>query len=145
MQLKYIALILFIALINFTACSKEGKDEAPESVFETFHPTANDILIATADFRTDPPRETTGRAKVYQGEFYHVLRFEDFSIDNGPKLKVYLSDNDSTLVDFIYIDDLKAASGSFNYTYSVNTDMIKYSHVLVFSDEENTVYCAASL
>jgi hypothetical protein len=67
----------------------------------------------------------SGFARVLEttpGRF--VLRFEDFSVRNGPDLYVYLSPDRSGYADgAIELGTLKATDGSFNYAIPSGTDL----------------------
>jgi hypothetical protein len=67
----------------------------------------------------------SGIARILEtgpGEF--VLRFEDFSVRNGPDLFVYLSPSaDGYASGAIELGRLKATDGSFNYAIPADTDV----------------------
>jgi hypothetical protein len=60
-----------------------------------------------------------------------TLRFEEFSVVNGPDVNVYLS-RTSTFQDVIDLGDLKATSGNVNYELDPGTDLKEYKYVLVW-------------
>ncbi len=144
MALKNTIIILLIA-VSLVACNKDEKNNAPERAFDVYSPTANDVLVGDGIFTAYEPLTVLGSAKVYRNSFYHLLRFENFSINNGPNLRVYLSKSSENIDESINIDDLKAVTGSFNYTFSVNTDMQAFKHVIVLSDDNKSIYCVATL
>lgn len=141
MKTKSILFICLFSIIAFVACDKEEKNNAPDSLYVTYAPRADDVLVAQSNFNGREPYEVEGGVKVYKNSFHHVLRFEDFKVDNGPEMAVYLSADDSTIDNHIYIGELKAVSGSFNYTFSVNTDIGIYQYVIVRSNGNNSNYC----
>jgi len=143
--MKYPLYLLLIVLVGITSCNREEKNNAPESKFVTYRPTAEDVIVSEAPFEPYEPFEVGGVARIYKNSFHHVLRFEDFSIDNGPNLRVYLTTSDENIDNNINIGPLLAASGSFNYTFSVNTDLSVYKYVVVYSDKDKNLYCIAQL
>lgn len=145
MNLKSIFLLAMVSLLSFTACNKDEKNNAPESLFVTYAPRADDVIVSQTNFEVNEPNEVEGDIIVYKNDFHHVLRFENFSINNGPNLSVYLSTTIEDVANSIRVGDLRAASGSFNYTFSVNTDLNVYKHVLIRSDDQEAVYCWAVL
>lgn len=146
MNLKSIILIMASCLLAFSSCDKDAQNNAPESLFVTYSGRADDVLVANEPFQTDPDKdyEVEGRIKIYKNSFHHVLRFEDFLITNGPRLKVYLSTSIENIDNSIFVGDLLAASGSFNYTFSVNTDLSVYKEVIIRSEDQNSIYSWAS-
>jgi hypothetical protein len=60
-----------------------------------------------------------------------VLRFEDFSIVNGPDVNVYLSKTPE-FKDVIDLGDLKGTQGSMNYDLDPAVDTKEYKYVLVW-------------
>jgi hypothetical protein len=63
----------------------------------------------------------------------HVLRFENFSVRNGPDLFVYLStEADEYGRDSLELGKLKATDGAFNYDIPHGTDLTRYKSVVVW-------------
>jgi hypothetical protein len=143
--MKYSLYLILLVLVGITSCNREEKNNAPESKFVTYRPTAEDVVVGEAFFEPFEPFEVSGFARIYKNSFHHVLRFEGFSIDNGPNLKVYLSNSDENIDNNINLGPLLAASGSFNYTFSVNTDISVYKYIIVYSDKDKKLYCIAKL
>lgn len=78
------------------------------------------------------------------GEF--VLRFEDFSIRNGPDLFVYLSsDPDEPSGDAIRLGGLKATDGAFNYEVPSGTDVSTLRYAMVWCDRFGVLFATAPL
>lgn len=145
MKIIYATLFVSFCLLAFTACNKDEKNNAPESKDVNYRPRPDDVLLVNTDFKVDSPQVVEGQAIVYKNPFWHVLRFENFMVENGPNLKVYLSASIEDLDNYIDLGDLIAASGNFNYTFSVNTDLNLYNYVLVYSEESNSIACYAEL
>lgn len=60
-----------------------------------------------------------------------VLRFEDFSVVNGPDVNVYLSKTPE-FKDVIDLGDLKGTQGSMNYDLDPSLNTKEYKYVLVW-------------
>jgi hypothetical protein len=60
-----------------------------------------------------------------------ILRFEDFSVVNGPDVNVYLSKT-SEFKDVIDLGDLKATQGNINYALDASVNTQEYKYVLVW-------------
>jgi len=87
------------------------------------------------------------------GSEQRFLRFEDdFSIDNGPDLNVYLvagvpADGDAGLFDddFIDLGDLKGNIGSQNYEIPTDVDLDAYNTVVIWCVRFGVAFNAANL
>jgi hypothetical protein len=87
------------------------------------------------------------------GSEQRFLRFEDdFSIDNGPDLNVYLvagvpADGDAGLFDdeFIDLGDLKGNIGSQNYEIPTDVDLNAYNTVVIWCVRFGVAFNAANL
>lgn len=137
--------ILFILsiMLSVTSCTKKDEqNNIPEYLNVSFLPSSKDSLMAQGTFSGYNLRNASGDIKVYQDANRQVLRFENFKCENGPDLKVYLS-QDSTLTNFIIIGDLLAVSGNFNYTFSVTIPISSYRFVLVRSSQLNSTFALA--
>jgi hypothetical protein len=60
-----------------------------------------------------------------------TLRFEEFSVVNGPDVNVYLSKT-PVFQDVIDLGDLKATSGNVNYELDAAVDTKEYKYVLIW-------------
>ena len=76
----------------------------------------------------------------------YVLRFENFSVRNGPDLFVYLSPNpdgyDSKAVN---LGGLKATDGSFNYDVSADVDVSQVRSVVIWCRQFTVLFAHAEL
>jgi len=76
----------------------------------------------------------------------YVLRFENFSVRNGPDLFVYLSPNpdgyDSKAVN---LGGLKATDGSFNYDVSADVDVSQVRSVVIWCRQFTVLFAHAAL
>lgn len=60
-----------------------------------------------------------------------ILRFENFSVVNGPDVNVYLSKT-SQFKDVIDLGDLKATQGNINYELGEDVNLNEYKFVLIW-------------
>lgn len=88
-----------------------------------------------------------GRAQVIEsapGKF--VLRFEEFSVRNGPDLFVYLSRADHGGVDdAINLGSLKATDGAFNYDIPAGVDITQFRSAIVWCRQFGVLFARAVL
>jgi len=76
----------------------------------------------------------------------YVLRFEDFSVRNGPDLYVYLSPDPAGYTDgAIELGRLRATDGSFNTPIPVGTDVSSTKSVVIFCKEFAVTFAVAPL
>jgi len=93
-----------------------------------------------------------GNATVLNdGSEQRFLRFENFSTDNGPDLRVYLSNSDANADggtfddDFIDLGVLTGNIGDQNYEIPVGVDLSVYDTVVVWCVRFSTPFTAADL
>ena len=75
-----------------------------------------------------------------------TLRFENFSVRNGPDLFVYLSPNPAGYApDAIELGTLKATDGAFNYEIPAGTDLAKVQSVIIWCKGFAVLFAVAPL
>lgn len=75
-----------------------------------------------------------------------IVRFERFSVRNGPDLYVYLSPNpDGYAKDAIELGRLKATDGAFNYDIPAGTDLSNVRSVIVWCKQFSHLFAVAPL
>jgi hypothetical protein len=77
----------------------------------------------------------------------YVLRVEEFSVQNGPDLFVYLTPaEDGKSVDgSVNLGGLKATDGSFNYEIPAGTDIASYRTAIVWCRKFSELFAVARL
>ena len=76
----------------------------------------------------------------------YTLRFENFSVRNGPGLYVYLSPKaDGYTSDSLELVKLKATDGAFNYEVPAGTDVSQYKSVVVWCKPFSVLFAVAPL
>jgi hypothetical protein len=135
--------------------------------------TATTIASAATPARTAMPEATppgTEAAEfqprvVHQGEFQgaddfhfgrgqallietapaqYTLRFENFSVRNGPDLFVYLSTDPNGSNDGLLLGDLKGTDGAFNYDVPEGTDIFRYKSAVVWCRQFAVLFATAT-
>ena len=91
-----------------------------------------------------------GSATIYQQGDQSVLRFEDFSVTNGPDLHVLLATNGaptnrSDLGEYIDLGPLKGNLGNQNYEIPADVDLSQYNSVVIYCMPFHVVFSVASL
>lgn len=130
----------------------------------------DEALPSTAPDASDEPVTASEPIEIAQGEFVsldhttggvarvleladgrHIVRLEGFNTDNGPDLYLYLSTNpaggDEGAFDDDYIDlgRLKGNQGDQNYDLPADTDLSRFSTVVIWCDRFNSAFGAADL
>ena len=114
-------------------------------------PTATDAL-AEGTFIPRGRYSGEGQAVVLNdGTAQRFLRFENFSTDNGPDLRVYLTASDANGDsgafddDFVDLGVLKGNIGDQNYEIPTDVDLSVYDTVVVWCVRFSTPFTAADL
>jgi Electron transfer DM13 len=123
------------ALLLFAACKK-----APANLQEEL---PKGTTTAAGNF-TSSAHSTSGKARVVDSLGKKYLLFENFSTDNGPSLKVWISKN-TGVSEYKSLGTLKAASGNFYYELSAEQNTAVYNHVLIWCDAFNVLFGYAKL
>jgi hypothetical protein len=113
------------------------------------------VVLAMGSFRdADSFHKGSGTASIYQGpDGSRVLRFEDFSVTNGPDLHVFLtSASDAQSSDDVmspggYIDlgELKGNVGNQNYTIPDDFDIPENGSVVIYCVPFHVIFSVAPL
>jgi len=106
-------------------------------------------VVASGNFRdADSFHKGSGSATVYElPDSSQLLRFENFSVTNGPALSVYLvkgSDGDIGS-GFLDLGKLKGNKGSQNYTIPAGTDLEQYGSVIIWCVPFKVLFAVAEL
>lgn len=76
----------------------------------------------------------------------HTVRFENFSVRNGPDLFVYLSDDPKGYGGTVLkLGPLRATDGAFNYEVPAGTDVTRFKSVIVWCDQFSELFATAPL
>ena len=89
-------------------------------------------------------RGTASITEVSPGRFH--LRFEDFSVRNGPDLYVYLSpDPDGYADDALELGTLKATDGAFGYDLPEGVDPTRFRSAIIWCKQFSHLFATATL
>lgn len=75
----------------------------------------------------------------------YTLRFEEFSVRNGPDLFVYLASDENNVDGAINLGELKATDGAFNYEVPAGTDVEQYQYAIVWCRQFEVLFASAPL
>lgn len=115
-------------------------------------PTGPVLLSQGAFVDGDPGHNGEGVARLIRGaDGSHLLRFEDFSVTNGPDLFVILSTDpagsrgSAAAADALNLGRLRATDGNINYAVPDGTDPSIYKSVIIYCRAFKVVFAVATL
>jgi len=120
--------------------------EAPEKKGETAEAPAEPQRIVAGQFiGRDSFHQGSGSAAIYRlADGSLVLRFEDFSVTNGPDLRVLLAAGGSP-DESIELAPLKGNRGNQNYPIPSGIDPAQYDSVLIYCKPFHVLFATAPL
>jgi hypothetical protein len=115
---------------------------------DTAPPASTPRVIASGEFQgADDFHFGRGQALLIEtAPDTYTLRFEDFSVRNGPDLFVYLSqDPKGYSDDALELGRLKATDGAFNYEIPAGTEVSQFRSAIVWCKPFSVLFAAAPL
>jgi hypothetical protein len=110
------------------------------------------VLVSHGQFQdADSLHRGSGTAKIYQlPEGKHLLRFEDFSVTNGPDLHVLLAQSpsptgQSDLGEYVDLGELKGNLGNQNYEIPEMIDLTQFQSVVIYCQPFHVVFSVAEV
>ena len=119
--------IAFRVLAAFSLMSCEN-DDAPDPV-----------ILSAGQFEPTSGITVTGSAKIYKYNGQRKVLLENFSVSEGPDLKVYLSTTNSPAT-FINLGDLTTAT---EYAIPNQVNLADYRYVLIHCQQFNHLFAIA--
>lgn len=134
---KITPLLLFFLVI--TSCEIEG--ELTQDAVETPVIVTENQLLSSGTFAPTSGINVAGGVKIYSENNQKFVQLTDFSISNGPDLKVYLSktDNPSQFV------NLGALTSATIYAIPSEVNVADYPFVLIHCQQYNHLFAIAAL
>ncbi len=109
-------------------------------------PGASPVLLAGEFVGADEFHFGSGQARIVETDDGFVLRFEDFSVLNGPDLHVYLSPSpDGYAEDAVDLGALRATDGSFNVDLPAELDLDAVASVVIWCEPFAVQFAHAAL
>jgi Electron transfer DM13 len=132
-------IFILSVIFFFISCEKEGELTRNNSNSNTISNTA--ILLYTGIFSPTSGISVTGTAKVYNDNGQKKVLLDNFSVSDGPDLKVYLSTTDSPTT-FVNLGSL---TSSRVYLIPSTVDLTVYKYVLIHCQQHNHLFAIAQL
>lgn len=136
MKTKLLLLPLFLFLFS---CEVEGNLTQDKIPVITIPPDLT--LKYQGIFAPTSGISGSGIVKIYIEDSQFKLVLENYSISNGPDLKVYLSKS-NTPMDFVNLGNLNASTV---YSIPQNIDLNTYRFVLIHCQQYNHLFAIAEL
>ncbi len=104
-------------------------------------------VISEGAFRDGEPGHTgSGTARIIRdAEGQLFLRFEGFSVTNGPDLRVYLSTTDGYGNAPLELGKLKATDGNQNYAIPAGVDVSAFRSAIIWCEPFRVLFAIATL
>lgn len=134
MKIKLLLLPLFLL---FLSCEEQG--ELTNSRQDAISPGA--ALRYTGIFAPTSGITVNGGVRIYQEGNGYKLQLDNFSISDGPDLKVYLSKS-ATPDTFVNLGNLTTATV---YSIPPQVDFSQYKYVLIHCQQYNHLFAVAFL
>lgn len=137
-------------VVEVVATSDAMEETEPvEEMEEEMEEAGGITAVLSGNFTdADAAHKGSGIATIYQQGEDLILRFEEFSVTNGPALHVYLSTSANPtddLGEYIDLGDLKGNIGDQNYTIPAGTDLSQYQSIIIYCEPFSVVFSTAML
>ncbi|MDI9258008.1 DM13 domain-containing protein [Flavobacterium sedimenticola] len=130
--------LLSILFLYFLSCQEEGVLTQNQNT-ETINPES--MLWYYGSFVPTSGIMVSGEAKIYFENNQFKVQLENFSISDGPDLKVYLSKS-AAPTQFVNLGNLTQQTV---YTIPAGIQVSAYSHVLIHCQQYNHLFAIAEL
>ncbi|MGA9639093.1 DM13 domain-containing protein [Flavobacterium sp.] len=132
-------LFIISAFLLLLSCEKEG--ELTRTKVEPIVVPENSIPKYDGVFTPTSGINVTGSVKISSSQNQYILELVNFSISDGPDLKVYLS-KANTPSEFVNLGNLTAAR---MYAIPQTVDVSAYTHVLIHCQQYNHLFAIAPI
>ncbi len=131
-------LYLVPVLLSLVSCQEEGpltRDQEKVILNPIAELKYSGVFVPTSGITV------SGEAKIYLENGQYKVNLENFSVSNGPDLKVYLS-KAATPSEFVNLGNLTSQTV---YPIPSTVNVSDYSHVLIHCQQYNHLFAIASL
>ncbi len=131
--------LLLSFLFVLSSCEIEG--ELTKDKINSNPISENSILKYSGIFAPTSGISAEGNVKIYLENNQYILKLENFSVSEGPDLKVYLSKSDSP-VEFVNLGNLNPTA---TYKIPQGVDFTEFKYVLIHCQQYNHLFAIAQL
>lgn len=129
---------LLLVLLTFTSCEREGTYTSDDLLVNEISPGS--VLKYQGDFTPTSGIDVAGGVKIYQSPSGYELKLDNFSISDGPDLKVYLSKSANPAT-FINLGNLTNTI----YFFPAQTNLSDYGYVLIHCQQYNHLFAICKI
>lgn len=130
-----------------------GPNKEVSQVDQSMPAMTDPVIVATGRFtEIDAVHKGSGDVTLYQlPDNSRILRFENFSVTNGPALHVYITRNPAPRTaeeignDYIDLGELKGNIGSQNYNVPTEIDFNLYQGIVIYCTQFSVVFSTAAI
>jgi hypothetical protein len=142
---KWLAVLLVLGILVVPAwwlgsplfLATRGSEAPPEG--------ATTVVAAGTFVDGEPGHRNSGDAILLTDGSRYVLRFENFSVTNGPDIHVFLARGPRYAAGDLDLGSVKATQGSSNYDIPVGIDPRAYAYVIIWCVPFSVQFGYASL
>lgn len=135
--MKTILTLLLLCLL-LASCEREGTFTSDDLLVDEISPGS--VLKYQGFFIPTSGINVTGGVHIYQNPSGFELRLDNFTISDGPDLKVYLSKTDSPTA-FINLGNLADTI----YAFPAQINMSDYGYVLIHCQQYNHLFAICKI
>jgi hypothetical protein len=133
--------VLMLGLFLLVSCEKEG--DLTRKSLESGTVGSGAILKYSGEFAPTSGITVSGFAKIYLENNVYKVKLENFTISDGPDLKVYLS-KENTPINFVNLGSFKGNGNTF-YTVPSGVNISEYQYILIHCQQFNHLFAIARL
>ncbi len=131
------SLLIIMMVFSLGACEDTNKvSEVPANDDIADLMTMDQRTVGVGKLNGVAGHRSSGKVELIfspENETYSLI-FENFSSQNGPALRVYLSEGPNPR-NYLDLGDLKSTSGTLRYDFKANLFDSKFDHALIWCDE----------
>jgi hypothetical protein len=132
-------LFLLSITLLFLSCEKQG--ELTKDGFNATTVSQSSILKYKAIFTPTSGITASGEANIFLENGQYKLELKNFTITDGPDLKVYLSKS-SAPIEFVNLGNLSSATV---YSIPQSVDFVQYKYVLIHCQQYDHLFAIGQL
>jgi hypothetical protein len=133
---------------------EEKAAQMPDKMMEEETLQIDPVALTTGEFQgADSFHQGSGQATIYElVDGSYLLRLENFSVTNGPDLRVYLAAHPNPKTqseiksgEYIELAKLKGNKGNQNYEIPAGTDVSQFKSALIYCKPFHVLFSSATL
>ena len=133
--MKNIVVVFLLGLV--VACNPE--DATPTAPVNDVFDETKATLLREGTWMGSGSYTVSGEAQIYDDKGKKVLLLSNFSSNNGPDLRVYLSTTTGATT-FVNLGKLKSTSGKQTYVIPDGTDIDQFKFVLIWCQQFSVLF-----